>query len=195
MGVSHDTGAPGGSLNYTTLVILHGYVWHSGESQIVTSTDHRLSSCLVLLSWRNWSANFTKLVTLARKYNTRLILLNRRGYPGSTPYTDEARATLPDRGPDADEEAMEDARRRLQLFLKERAYEILVFLKELVTSDNIPPAQPEKNAGGIVVVGWSYAAVLMTALLEYAPGFPSDDVELGNYVRRVVSFGESLLRL
>ena len=29
--IFQDTGAPAGSTDYTTLVVIHGIVWHSGE--------------------------------------------------------------------------------------------------------------------------------------------------------------------
>ena len=37
---------------------------------------------------------FVKLLPLAHAHNTRIILINRRDYPGTTPYTDEERAAL-----------------------------------------------------------------------------------------------------
>ncbi|KAI1789105.1 hypothetical protein LXA43DRAFT_1155890 [Ganoderma leucocontextum] len=95
LGIFHDTGAPEGSADYTTLVILHGYIWHS--------------------------AIFTRLIPLTKENNTRLILLNRRGYPGSAPYTEQERAAFPALLPkDACQEDVDNARERLELFLRER---------------------------------------------------------------------------
>ncbi|KAI0739377.1 hypothetical protein C8Q80DRAFT_1357285 [Daedaleopsis nitida] len=68
--ILHDSGPPEGSTDYTTLVLLHGYAWQSGI--------------------------FSKLLPLASKHNARLVLVNRRDYPGATPYTDDERAVLRD---------------------------------------------------------------------------------------------------
>lgn len=32
--IFQDTGAPAGSTDYTTLVVIHGIVWHSGEHSL-----------------------------------------------------------------------------------------------------------------------------------------------------------------
>ncbi|EJF62060.1 hypothetical protein DICSQDRAFT_169637 [Dichomitus squalens LYAD-421 SS1] len=162
LGVLHDTGIPPGSEDYTTLVVLHGHNWHSGT--------------------------FSKVIPLASINNTRLILVNRRGYPGSTPFTDEELATIPKLTPDANEDTLEDAREELGLFMRDRAREVYDLLEDIVRQDNIPPAQPEKNTGGIILAGWSFGALWMNALMAYVSSFPVNDVELSKYVRRVVIF-------
>ncbi|PIL34393.1 hypothetical protein GSI_03168 [Ganoderma sinense ZZ0214-1] len=162
LGVFHDTGAPEGSADYTTLVIVHGYVWHGGV--------------------------FTRLLPLAKEYNTRVILLNRRGYPGSAPYTDEELASFPELPPgDVIQEKVDEAGKKLDVWMRERTYEILHFLEDLVKADSIPQTQPGKNVGGIVVVGWSFAALMALSIVSYGPTFPANnDVDLGKYLRRVV---------
>ncbi len=136
------------------------------------------------------AGTFSRLIPLAERYNTRLVLLNRRDYPGSTPYTDEERAMVARLAPESDEATLSQAREHFDRFLRDRAREVFDFLEDLVRRDNIPPAQPDRNAGGIVVAGWSLGALWMTSLLAYAPSFPVNDVELSGYVRRVVVFGE-----
>ncbi|KAI1789106.1 hypothetical protein LXA43DRAFT_1155924 [Ganoderma leucocontextum] len=148
LGVLHDSGAPTGSRDYTTLVVLHGHNWHSGT--------------------------FSKVIPLAGNYNTRVILLNRRGYPGSTAFTDEELGAIPKLAHDAGEDALEEAKEELGVFMRERAREVR-----------------RGNAGGIVVAGWSFAALWMTSLMTYVSSFPVNDVELSKYVRRVVIFVRS----
>ena len=143
----------------------------------------------------NVIGTFSRLIPLAHQNNTRLILLNRRDYPGSTPYTDEERAMVANLTPDADDEALARARERLHLFLKDRAREVYDFLEELVRRDDIPPARRDKNTGGIAVAGWSLGALWATSLLAYAPLFPVNDIELAQYVRRVIVLGENLVSL
>ena len=94
--------------------------------------------------------------------------------------------------PDSNEATLAEARTSFDRFLKDRAREVFDFLEDLVRRDDIPPAQHDKNTGGIVIAGWSLGALWMTSLLAYAPFFPANDVELSGYVRRVVVFGASL---
>ena len=193
LGIFHDTGAPEGSADYTTLVILHGYVWHSG-AYTYSPSPHRLN---INISGQHVSAVFTMLLPLAKEHNTRIVLVNRRGYPGSAPYTDEELASFPAPLPEnVLQQNLDDAREKLDVWLRDRTFEILHFLEDLVKADAIPPAQPERNAGGIVVVGWSFAALMAASILSYGPTFPaSSDVDLGKYLRRVVMDGECPLAL
>ena len=134
---------------------------------------------------------FVKLLPLAHAHNTRIILINRRDYPGTTPYTDEERAALLScRDVPADDSQAADRREKLLEFLQHRAWEILEFLIHLVKNDHIPPAENDKNAGGIIVVGWSFGVVWMLALLAYVSSFPEGEIDLSRYVRRVVAHGE-----
>ncbi|KAI0713888.1 hypothetical protein C8Q76DRAFT_732741 [Earliella scabrosa] len=57
LGTILDSGAPTGSTDYTTLVLVHGLMWHG--------------------------ANFEKLLPYAKQNNARIIAVNRRDYPGS----------------------------------------------------------------------------------------------------------------
>ncbi|KAI0702380.1 alpha/beta-hydrolase [Cerioporus squamosus] len=157
--ILHDTGPPAleGSTTYTTVVFIHGYAWHSGI--------------------------FTKLLPLAGAKNARLVLVNRRDYPGATPYTPEERIVL--------EGALKSdpatARKQLLAYAKERAREVYTLLAQFVADNDIPPRRPEPaNEGGIVLVGWSFGTIWMTSLLANVASFPVNDVELGKYIRRVI---------
>ncbi|KAI0738097.1 hypothetical protein C8Q80DRAFT_1222720 [Daedaleopsis nitida] len=134
LGVALDSGTPHGSADYTTVVILHGFVWH-GET-----------------------------ASLGKQHNSRIIVLNRRDYPGSTPYSDEERAALArlvaaSPGP-------EETQQQALAFMRDR----------------------EAKTGGIILVGWSFAVVWMLAFLAHTETFPTGDVDLGEYVRRVVLY-------
>ncbi|KAB5581268.1 hypothetical protein GE09DRAFT_1256634 [Coniochaeta sp. 2T2.1] len=60
-----DSGAVPGITTYTTLVIIHGFGWHTG---------------------------FRRLLPLAAKYQVRLVFVNRPDFPGSAQYRPEERA-------------------------------------------------------------------------------------------------------
>ncbi|KAI0358230.1 hypothetical protein OH77DRAFT_1518926 [Trametes cingulata] len=160
--VHKDTGAPSGRNDYTTLVIVHGYVWHGGI--------------------------FAKIIPLAPAYGVRIILLNRREYPGAVPYTAEERALIPpvpDK-PRTDEREIRSAAQMLQTFMRDRAYELYQALQALVTERDIPPgSRSVSETGGIVLVGWSMGATWMTALLSYVREFRDGGVDHSNYIRRV----------
>ncbi|KAI0325769.1 alpha/beta-hydrolase [Cubamyces sp. BRFM 1775] len=172
LGILQDSGAPQGSTDYTTLVILHGYTWHAGT--------------------------FSKLIPLGAQHNARVILVNRRDYPGSRPYNaDELALLRPSESPSSqeapDSTEVPEASLRLQTFMEDRARELYAFLAELVQKERLPLADAENNRGGIVVAGWSFGTAWMTALLTYVSSgtLPSDAFDLSQYVRRVVFFDAS----
>ena len=116
------------------------------------------------------------------------MLVNRRDYPGATPYALEERAQLlkAAMGAKTDPLASQDI---LQAFMAERAREIYDLLVWFVSEHNIPVARPEANAGGIVIGGWSFATAWMTSLLANVAQFPIGEVKLSDYVRRVILYG------
>ncbi|KAA1472012.1 hypothetical protein DENSPDRAFT_777531 [Dentipellis sp. KUC8613] len=69
-----DTGAPVGSLDYTTIVLIHGFAWHGGI--------------------------FQHMSPFAEQYNARLIFVNRRDYPDSDPYDTDDHKLLEPSGED-----------------------------------------------------------------------------------------------
>ncbi|KAI0755694.1 Alpha/Beta hydrolase protein [Fomes fomentarius] len=157
--IHHDSGSPQSSEdpNYTTLILVHGFGWSSEV-------------------WK-------RLLPFAPSHNVRIVSVNRRDYPGATPYTDRDRALL-QTAADATESSV--ALEALLTFMNERARELHDFLVEFVRSNKIPVARHEANAGGIVIVGWSLGAAWMTALLANVGSFPVGDVKLGDYIRRIV---------
>ncbi|KAL1945086.1 hypothetical protein VTO73DRAFT_2706 [Trametes versicolor] len=160
--VHSDSGAPAGHDDYTTLIIVHGYVWHAGT--------------------------FVKLQPLAATYGVRIIALNRREYPGSVPYTAEERALLPpvpDK-PLTDADQIRSAQQMLEMFMRDRAHELYQTIEGLVVERNLPPASTGSQTSGIVLVGWSLGATWMTSLLAHIAEFPVGTVNLRDYVRRVV---------
>ncbi|TBU37177.1 Alpha/Beta hydrolase protein [Dichomitus squalens] len=169
LSILQDSGPPEGSTDYTTVVLLHGFAWHSGI--------------------------FAKLVPLAHAHNARVVLVNRRDYPGATPFSPEERsllsaiATESASSPESDAAAA-DAHAQLEPFMRSRAREVSDLLARLVHDANIPKSQREANKGGLVLVGWSFGTVWMTAFLAHAPalhaGEGEGEVDLTQYLRRVV---------
>ncbi|KAI0755809.1 alpha/beta-hydrolase [Fomes fomentarius] len=163
LSIAQDTGQIDGSKDFTTLVILHGYVWHSGS--------------------------FAKLIPIAKEHNTRLVLLHRRDYPGSTPFTEEELSCLR-AGPGElgeQEEPEAEEKERVDGYMRDRAREVYDSLGDIVKRGGVVPIQPS-GTGGIVVVGWSLASIWMNVLLAYGPTFQGEDVGLPKFLRRVVCY-------
>ncbi|OSD00421.1 hypothetical protein PYCCODRAFT_1371045 [Trametes coccinea BRFM310] len=159
-----DSGAPEGLDHYPTVVIVHGYVWHGGI--------------------------FAKLLPLAQPRGARVILLNRKDYPGAAPYTDEERTLLPpavEQLPTKESE-IRSGTEKLEMFMEQRAQELYECLQALVVERRIPPACRTSQDCGIVLVGWSLGACWMTALLSHIARLPVGNVLLSDYIRRVVLY-------
>ncbi|TFK94481.1 hypothetical protein K466DRAFT_593484 [Polyporus arcularius HHB13444] len=161
LSIHEDSGAPHGSADYTTIVLLHGYTWHSGI--------------------------FSKLVPLAKTYNIRVVLVNRRDYPGAAPYSKEDRAALDAAVAEVDSDPAA-AQAKVLSFLKDNARDLYNFLVRFVTQNDIPKASVQGDSGGIMVCGWSFGGAWPVALLAYAKSFPVDDDDLGVYIRRVILY-------
>ncbi|KAJ3008093.1 hypothetical protein NUW54_g3292 [Trametes sanguinea] len=116
-----DSGIPSKSANYVTLVLIHGTCFHS--------------------------AVYRPMVPFAAENNLRLVLLNLRGYPGSTDYSTTDLDKL--RGPDR--ESQEQA-------MAERGLELAEFLRWYVETEAIPPialTSEGVRTGGISLLSWS----------------------------------------
>ncbi|KAI0635826.1 hypothetical protein C8Q77DRAFT_1099815 [Trametes polyzona] len=166
-----DSGIPEGSVDHTTVVIIHGFIWHSGI--------------------------FQKLIPIAGAHNARVVLVNRRDYPGAEPFTKEDRALLPTLSADEWKDAVlvAAAKEKLLKFMEARARELYDFLIELVETGGVSRPNREGGTGGIVVAGWSLAGSWITALLANVASFPVHGVLLSDYVRRVVFFDSPFVPL
>ncbi|KAL1683390.1 Alpha/Beta hydrolase protein [Schizophyllum commune] len=140
-----DSGAPS-SPAYSTIVIFHGYRWHS--------------------------AVFDRLLPLAPSHNVRLICVNRRGYPGTTPFTPEDEAGL------ASSDPSQTLAAQGVIFAR--------FLAKLPDALGLP--RPSAHGeGGIVLAGWSLGTLFVRLVLSAL-----DEVDepirtvLRTYVRQLI---------
>ncbi|KAH9933983.1 uncharacterized protein BXZ73DRAFT_100821 [Epithele typhae] len=158
--IALDSGAPAGSTDFTTLVMIHGYNCPGGM--------------------------FAKLVPLAHKHNSRVVFVNRRDYPGAKPYDAAELAVLKEAAAVVSADPAK-AHSLLAPFMKERAREVFDLLAHIVEEGNITLPQKEKNTGGIIVGGWSFGTAWMTALLAHVADFSAGSpVAVDAYVRRVI---------
>lgn len=118
------------------------------------------------------------MVPYAARNNLRLIALNTRDYPGSSPFSSEELAAMsnPDKAVQA---------RALQ----NQAEEIAEFLVHIIKEYQIPATSP--SGGGLALMGWSLGNILPLAFLANADAYAPEHVELlGRYLRTVVLHGE-----
>ncbi|KAI1794800.1 hypothetical protein LXA43DRAFT_87606 [Ganoderma leucocontextum] len=103
-------------------------------------------------------ATFRRLGPLAAECKLRLVTLNLRDYPGSTPYTPEALNDL--RGPNRERQE------------RARALGLGAFLQWLIRSQNTPPIRVASGSGarqgGISLISWSAGNCPTIALLAHA---------------------------
>ncbi|TFK73220.1 alpha/beta-hydrolase [Pluteus cervinus] len=117
-----DTGAVPGSNNYTTLVMYHGACFNS--------------------------ETFKKLLPLAPASNIRLVTVNRRNYPGSSPFTPADITNL-----------------ATKAGLDQMATDVAGFLTWFVDHNDIPRASADGKSGGLAVLGWSMGSCSLVAFL------------------------------
>lgn len=163
----HDTGVPAlTDIPYTTLVVLHGYSFNSHS--------------------------FYKVMPLAAGSHIRLVLVNRRGYQGSTPLT-ELETNPIDPAFDSDNPDSHPDRRleRYTAFLQARAAEIAKFLVKFIEIESIPPKTESvgRASGGVAILGWSLANIHSLSLLAFGNTFDPDVVsKLNAYLRKVILY-------
>ncbi|KAI0337254.1 hypothetical protein BDW22DRAFT_1364336 [Trametopsis cervina] len=148
-----DSGAPPNSTEYTTIVLVHGMIFHSGT--------------------------FHRLLPHAHTHNLRLVLLNMRDYPNSSPLTPADRAALSSTPAAA---------------LRGLAHQLAAFMAYFVRTYEIPERTGEgKGRGGIVLSTWSFSNTLHLALLADAHLLPREtNTLLRRYWRRSVLYDPAL---
>jgi hypothetical protein len=123
-------------------------------------------------------AIFSRLLPFAPQHGCRLVLVNRRGYPGAEPYDADDMEIL-----HAAQQATPAGLQAMSDFMRAAARGVHKLLEDFIAEED-PPV-----AGGIVLAGWSMCGAWLTALLAHAHAFPVNEVDVVRYVRRVVTFG------
>ncbi|KAF8343237.1 hypothetical protein F5887DRAFT_973984 [Amanita rubescens] len=144
-----DTGPPSQS-SYITIVAIHG-----------------MAFC---------SPVFKRVQNVAIKQGVRFVALNRRNYPGSTPYTPEEINAL-----------LNGTKEQRDGWHKDRGHEVGVFIYKLIEKGGIPPISADRKTGGIVIHGWSAGAGDASAMIAYADTLPEDvRSRLALYMRALI---------
>ncbi|KAF8961607.1 Alpha/Beta hydrolase protein [Flammula alnicola] len=112
----HDSGAPPTKEDYFTIVLIHGHTYHSGT--------------------------FAPMLAAANSFGYRIILPNRRLYPGSTPYTKEETEAF---------EATNSTEDITKIFLKQGEY-LLLFVNNVIKKLDLKK---------VILVGWSLGTAFL----------------------------------
>ncbi|TRM63942.1 hypothetical protein BD626DRAFT_583205 [Schizophyllum amplum] len=125
-----DSGPPGNSTNYSTLFFIHGYAFYS-------------------------TGICKRLVAAAPAQDVRLICINRRAYPGSTPFSEDEQRVFRS---GADDE-------RLGL-LHEEGKNLALLVDALIVDLDLPPR--------VTILAWSMGNIYLLALLASINYLPHD---------------------
>ncbi|KAF8873509.1 hypothetical protein CPB85DRAFT_1236931 [Mucidula mucida] len=148
-----DSGPPAQDV-YTTIIAVHGMIFTN----------------LV----------FQKVLDIAPSKGVRFVALNRRPFPGSTPFTpEELDVTLTGGTGDADRDAQIEA----------RGHEIAMFVAEFIKKFKLPALSQDGKHGGVALLGWSVGAAYPLAAIGSSPTLPKDVQRLlGLNVRSLISY-------
>lgn len=137
-----DSGVPPAfNSSYTTIFAIHGLSFAGGI----------------------WS----KAAEVGRTKGLRFVMLNRRGYNGSTPFSEQD-IQICTNGTD-DQKTQ---------FVKDRGLEILTFITKFNQQNPIPQIPPTGKGGGFAILGWSAGAAFATAAIANVDALPTADQAL-----------------
>ncbi|KAJ7716226.1 Alpha/Beta hydrolase protein [Mycena maculata] len=149
-----DSGAPN-TADYTTMVVFHGTGFNG--------------------------YGFARVHEYAHEHNMRTIVCNRRGYRGSTKYTDDELA---------------DIQAGRKIFQDRLAVQTAWLLKYLVEEENTPKVTPDGAGGGCILMGWSWGNATVLALLADPAVIPRQVYQtIKPYLRSLVLYDPPFLAL
>ncbi|KAK7055273.1 hypothetical protein R3P38DRAFT_2846113 [Favolaschia claudopus] len=137
-----DSGAPAGAATYPTIFAIHGIIF----SNLV----------------------FQKLMDSASSLGVRVVGINRRPFPGSTPFTDAELNVIYTGGSGTAERQAE---------LDARGHELGTFIANFITQFNLPRLSADGKTGGAVLLGWSLGAPFALAAVSAAGSLPPATLE------------------
>ena len=76
-----------------------------------------------------------------------VVALNRRNYPGSTPYDEKDVDVI-----------VNGTKEQKDAWHRDQSHELGMFIHKLIDKGNLPPISADRKTGGVAVVGWSSGA-------------------------------------
>lgn len=158
------------------------------DRQIIPRWSSFMEAVLMPVSstYRHWLENspqdnfvdsFEHLHDIAAVHNFRTIALQRRQYPGSTPFTDEE---------------LEEIATGSEKYIQKTRKTLIDFIQYVVETLHVPAIQDSQ--GGLALVGWSMASSVSLTVLAGPEGLSSETNEmLKKNLRSIIIYGmESL---
>ncbi|KAJ7196933.1 Alpha/Beta hydrolase protein [Mycena pura] len=141
-----DSGVPLGGDDYTTLVIIHGHTFHSGT--------------------------FQRISPLAHSNSLRVVCVNRREYPGSSPYSAEELNVFAS-GTDAQKAGI----------LEQQGRDLALFVDGIIETLLGP------KAGGVALCAWSMGNIFLLSLIASIQTLPANTrARLSRHVQNIILF-------
>ncbi|KAF8524892.1 hypothetical protein BU17DRAFT_84452 [Hysterangium stoloniferum] len=171
------------------------------DSGVPTLKD-RPYTTLVMLHGRGFNSHiFHRLLPVAKSTHIRLVLVNRRGYAGSTPFDprdaelfESSLSSLDDSGQSIPQ-SERSISRHYTTFLQHRGVEMARFLFKFIKQEKIPPISHEagRPSGGISLLGWSFGNTITLSLLAFANTFdPGMMKTLERFLRKVIIYDATI---
>ncbi|KIJ91196.1 hypothetical protein K443DRAFT_14603 [Laccaria amethystina LaAM-08-1] len=143
-----DSGSPVGTA-YETIFIVHGIIFTNGMQRVLK---------------------------LAPTSGLRIVAINRRDYPHSSPFSPAELDTMAT-GSDTDK----------VIFLSNRGLEIMTFIDEFIQQYELPPISGDGKTGGVALAGWSLGNIVTCAAISSAERLsPGVKFRLAKYLRALV---------
>jgi len=168
-----DSGIPPNSpKSYNTIFALHGLGFASRKSP-------KKLSCTNLIRLINALDIYKRIMALAPAHNLRIIAINRRGYPGSTPFSESESAIFAS-GTDQEKANL----------LQQLGIEINVFIYNFIRKFGLPALSEDTREGGFAVMGWSLGTIFAIETVAVWDALPEEVARrLKNEMRGLILHG------
>lgn len=183
-----DTGIPGDSTDYVTVILLHGVIFHGGERSIMGCLT--VSEINPVNNFHGRSDIFKPLSPYARSHDLRFVRINLRDYPHSTPLSQE------------EIDAILEQRENTNDILLSMGQELAAFLTWFIEMEKTPEMKtvsasgtdPESRPhGGVSVLAWSMGNLVPMALVAHLDKLPANTKALlEKYMRSWILLGRIL---
>ncbi|KAJ7489033.1 hypothetical protein FB451DRAFT_1337031 [Mycena latifolia] len=120
------------------------------------------------------------LIDIAPSRGVRVVALNRRSFPGSTPFTPEELNIALTGGSGDDERDVQ---------MEARGHEIGTFIATFIKRFNLPPPSNDGKTGGAILFGWSLGSLSLLAVIGTADTMPEATRSvLSSHVRSLIVY-------
>jgi len=122
------------------------------------------------------AAIFKRVQSVAIKRGVRFVALNRRNYPGTTPYNEEEIKVI-----------SSGTKEQRDAWHRDRGHEVGMFIHKLIVRENLPPISADRRTGGVILLGWSIGAGDVNNTIAHADTLPSEvRTSLASYMRSMI---------